>query len=61
MTPLTTNPNVVVLVDINGDVLATATNVAPDLLVKVIVNVDDACRTDFDTAAEGLPFNTLNN
>jgi hypothetical protein len=36
--------------------VATATNVAPDLLVKVIVNEDDGSQADFDAAAEGLPF-----
>lgn len=52
MTPLTNNPTVVLLV-INGEVRATATNVAPDLNVVVVDNV-----TAFDKNALGRPFNS---
>ena len=53
MTPLTTNPTAVVLTDNDGKVLATATNVAPDL--NLIVTRDLAV---FKAEAANKPFDT---
>ena len=52
MTPLTVNPTVALLVR-DGKVVATATNVAPDLKVVVTDNREayeaEACNKPFDT------------
>jgi hypothetical protein len=53
MTPLPTNPNVVILVNAEGKVEAVATNVAPELNVTVTTNP-----TTYNEAALGKPFNT---
>lgn len=52
MTPAVINPRAVVLVDIDGKVAATATNIDPELVVEVVTN-----RSDFNTKAEGMTFN----
>lgn len=53
MTPLSTNPTVVLMV-VNGERRATATNVAADLNVVIVDNV-----TAFNEAALGKPFNSI--
>lgn len=53
MTPLTVNPNVLVLVNPEGKIEAVATNVAPDLAVTVITDPSDWRKT-----AANLPFRT---
>lgn len=35
MTPLTVNPTVLILMDHQGNVLKTATNIAPDLKIEI--------------------------
>ena len=53
MTPLTTNPTVVIRINEDGDVLDMATNVAPDLTVEVVYTKELykklACNKPFDT------------
>ena len=51
MIPLAVNPNVTILVDENGKVKASATNVAPDLEVNVV-----RTQAEFDEAKLGKPF-----
>jgi hypothetical protein len=53
MTPLPVNPVVVVLVDENSDPVGIATNVAPDLEVKIVRS-----QTAFNKASLGKPFVT---
>jgi hypothetical protein len=55
MTPLTTNPTVVIQLDSNGqNIINFASNVAGDLKVVLAENLDD-----FNNKAAGRPFNTL--
>lgn len=54
MTPLTVNPSVVILIDGNGNVRATASNISSDL--NVIVT---GYRRTFKDAAGNKPFNSL--
>jgi hypothetical protein len=52
MTPLTENPTIVIRLDFGGqNVVATATNISPEIQVKVVVG-----KEDFDKEAAGLPF-----
>lgn len=51
MTPLTQNPKLVLLVDGNGNVLKSATNVAADLEIKVVRD-----ETTFNDEAANKPF-----
>jgi len=51
MTPLTQNPKIVLLVDSNGIVVKTATNVAPDL--NVVVTTSEVA---FEVEASNQPF-----
>ena len=53
MTPLTENPTVVLQVNGIGEVVASATNVAPDLNIVYTNNV-----TDFNRNVGNLPFNS---
>lgn len=54
MTPLTVNPSVVILIDGDGNVRATASNVSSDL--NVIVT---GYRRTFDDESANKPFNSL--
>jgi hypothetical protein len=57
MTPLPTNPTVVILINKNTGLLeAVATNVAPELNVTVTTNPET-----YKEAALGKPFNTATN
>jgi len=58
MTPLPTNPTVVILINKNAEGLieAVATNVAPELNVTVTTNPET-----YKEAALGKPFNTATN
>jgi hypothetical protein len=53
MIPLPTNPNVIVLVDDNNNVVGVSTNVALDLKVEVLRS-----QTVYDNRAKGNPFVT---
>ena len=53
MTPLPTNPSVVILVDPGGVPIATATNVSPDLEVLIVND-----RAEYEREAAGKPFDT---
>ena len=53
MTPLTTNPNAVILLNPEGRIEAVASNVAPDL--KVVITSD---RATFADEAANKPFDT---
>ena len=58
MTPLPTNPTVVILINKNAEGLieAVATNVSPELNVKVVTTL-----IDYNNEALGKPFNTATN
>lgn len=53
MTPLTGDPNVTILIDGQGNIVASATNVAPDLRIKVVKTL-----SEFDEEAKGKSFVT---
>ena len=53
MTPLTQDPTLVVLINENREIVATATNVAQDLKIVQTRNVDK-----FTAASQGMPFVT---
>ena len=51
MIPLTVNPKLIVHINIYGEVVGTATNVAPDLEVIIVRNT-----ADFTEKSLGQPF-----
>jgi hypothetical protein len=55
MIPLAVNPNVTILVDEQGKVVASATNVAADLKVTVVKTL-----SEFTEASEGKTFINFN-
>ncbi len=54
MTPAVLNPRAVVLVDTDGKVAQTATNIDPELVVEVV-----RTRGEFNDKAQGMTFNSL--
>jgi hypothetical protein len=64
MTPLPENPNAVALVNPQGQVIATASNIAPDFKLTLVTDraafEAEACNKPFDTTRPQQPQQPLN-
>ena len=63
MTPLPTNPNAVILVDTENKIVATASNISEDFIVKVVTErsafVAEAANKPFDSTRPPQPVQVL--